>query len=218
MDSNPLLTLDDKVKPQHTAVLVIDMQNDFCSPQGVVSKRWDWQRVQALIPKLSDFLGRARDNHVRVVFVQMIQEETKISGPLKELMARWGQDELSCKLGTWGAMIVDDLQPSGDDTVIEKNRYSAFVSPTLDSRLQRWGICTLILTGVGTTVCLESTARDGFMKDYYIIVPRDLTAARTKGTYETSLENIDRHFGQVVSSEQVAAIWLRDRKDPAETG
>jgi ureidoacrylate peracid hydrolase len=207
MESKPLLSLAEKIEPEHSAVIVIDMQNDFCSPEGAVSGRRDWRRVQAIIPTLRDFLDKARDRQVRVIFVQATHEEEEFSGPERELMIRKGRKDFACKRGSWGAEFDNNLQPRDTDAIVGKKKYSAFVGTELDSLLKGWGISTLIVTGVSTCTCVESTARDGFMRDYYIIMPRDLTANYEENLYQATLTNIDERFGQVVSSEEVLAIW-----------
>ncbi len=213
MKSEPLLNLTEKIKPEHSAVIVVDMQNDFCSPEGVISSRQGWHRAQSIIPKLHDFLDKVRDGQVRVIFVQMIREEKNLSGPERELQVRRGLQDWPCKPDTWGSQFVDNLQPGDTDVVVQKNKYSAFVGTDLDNLLRNWGVRTLILTGVSTYTCVESTARDGFMKDYYIVLPKDLTAGYEEDLYEGGLRNIDERFGQVVSSEEILAIWQGAKTD-----
>ncbi len=213
MKSEPLLNLTEKIKPEYSAVIVVDMQNDFCSPEGVVSSRQGWRRAQSIIPRLRDFLDKARDGQVRVIFVQTIHEENDLSGPERELRVRRGLRDRPCMRDTWGSQFVDNLQPGDTDVVVQKKKYSAFVGTDFDTLLRNWGVRTLILTGVSTYTCVESTARDGFMKDYYIVLPKDLTAGYEEDLYEAGLRNIDERFGQVVSSEEILAIWQGARTD-----
>ena len=91
--------------------------------------------------------------------------------------------------------------------VLPKNRYSAFVGTPLDTMLRANGITTLILTGVATNVCVESTARQAYTLDYYVVVPRDLTGGVNETAKEMSLQNIDRYFGEVVDSADVLSAW-----------
>lgn len=216
-----LISLAERVAVPHTAVLVIDMQNDFCSRDGVVARRpdTDWHRVQSVIPRLRDFLDKARESQVRVIFVYTTHEDKEFFGPLRELMVRKGRKDFACKPGTWGAEFDSNLQPGPTDAMVHKHKYSAFVNTNLDSLLKGWGVCTLILTGVATNICVESTARDGFMKDYYIVLPRDLTAAYDESLYEATLKTIDGSFGQVVSSDDLLAIWQGTKTDrPTRAG
>ncbi len=209
-------SLADKINPVHTAILVIDVQNDFCSSEGAVSSKEDWHRIQTMLPRLRKFLDNSRDYKIPVIFVQMIQGEDDLSNPMEELLARRGRLGLSCKRGSWGAEFVKNVYPKVSDFILKKNRYSAFVNTDLETLLSDWGIRTLILTGVTTNVCVESTARDGFMRDYYIVLPKDLVAAYYEAFHEIALRNIDAYFGQVVSAAELLKIWQAFRNEVVE--
>lgn len=144
---------------------------------------------------------------MRIIFIQTSREEHELSGPVRELMIRWGRKDWACKRGSWGAKFDDNLQPRDTDVIVEKKKYSAFVRTDLDDLLKGWGVRTLVITGVSTCTCVESTARDGFMRDYYIILAKDLTASYDESLYQATLKNIDERFGHVVSSEELLAIW-----------
>ncbi len=88
-----------------------------------------------------------------------------------------------------------------------KHRYSAFVGTRLESVLHTLGIKTLIMTGVGTNVCVESTARDGFMRDFNIVFLSDCTATSTQEFHDATLANIKLFFGVVATSDDVLATW-----------
>jgi len=100
--------------------------------------------------------------------------------------------------------------PVDGDVVIEKPKYSAFVSTALDGVLRSNGIQTVILTGVATNVCVESTARQAFMLDYQVVVPRDLTAGVSAEFSAWSLRNIETFFGEVVESSHILEAWQAD--------
>jgi ureidoacrylate peracid hydrolase len=97
--------------------------------------------------------------------------------------------------------------PAVGDVVLKKPKYSAFVSTALDGILRANRIETLIVTGVATNVCVESTARHAFMLDYHVVVPRDLTAGVSEEFKEWSLRNISLFFGEVVDSEDLVRAW-----------
>ena len=104
--------------------------------------------------------------------------------------------------------------PQEDDTVIPKYRYSGFVSTCLDHFLRLNEIKTVIVTGVATNVCVETTARDAFMRDYYAVVPSDLTEGTSPEAKRASLSNIDSFFGQVVDSQSLLRCWrLKNQKE-----
>ena len=90
---------------------------------------------------------------------------------------------------------------------MQKHRYGAFTDTDLDLILRSKGIRTLIMSGVATNVCVETTAREGFMKDYYIVFLRDCTASTLEELHNNTLRNIDRYFGVVVDSSDIYQCW-----------
>lgn len=202
-----LITLEEKVEPRHSAVMVIDVQNDFCHEEGYIQRRGiDVSASQAMVGHLENFIEEARKAKVEVVFVQAIYNNRYLGGPFKERDLRAGVKKERCVEGSWGACFYR-VEPLPGEMVIKKHRYSAFVGTELGNILQEKGIKTLIMTGVTTNVCVESTARDAFMRDYYVVFLEDCTAADSKGVHESALRNIQRHFGVVVGSADVVGIW-----------
>ena len=126
-ESPPLLQLNQMVAPAHTVLLVIDMQNDFCSPGGVVAAAGrEMGAIQAMIPRLALFVERARKAGLKVLSIYTARDETEVSGPMRALMQRHGLPASACKQGTWGAEIIAELRPHPADTVVRKTRYGAF--------------------------------------------------------------------------------------------
>src|SRR5262249_44056150 len=95
----------------------------------------------------------------------------------------------------------------GDEIEVVKHRYSPFVNAPLDSVLRAQKIESLLLTGVTTNVCVESTARDAFMREYRVIVVSDCVATYDLTANEASLQNIRKHFGSVLSSQEIESAW-----------
>ena len=91
--------------------------------------------------------------------------------------------------------------------MIPKHKYSGFVSTYLDPFLRSKRINTLIIAGLATNVCVESTARDGFMREYYIVIPSDLTEGTSTEAKKWSLLNLDLFFAEVVSSGEILECW-----------
>ena len=100
-----------------------------------------------------------------------------------------------------------EVRPRPEDVVVTKHRFGAFESTDLDLVLRSRGIRTVIMTGVATNVCVETTARQAFLKDYYVVFTSDCTATYTQPEHDTTLLNIDNYFGQVVTSDDVIASW-----------
>jgi ureidoacrylate peracid hydrolase len=207
MNERVLSTLDEKIDPKHTAVVIIDVQNDFCHEEGYLRKLGlDISASQAMIPTLENFIAAARKTEARVVFVQGIYNNRYLSGPFMDKDRKGGLTVERCMEGTWGADFYR-VSPLPYEDVVQKHRYSAFAGTHLDALLKQAGIQTLILAGVTTNVCVESTARDGFMRDYYIVFLSDCTATYNPDVHESTLRNIDRHFGMVADSTAVIKCW-----------
>ncbi|ETW92050.1 MAG: hypothetical protein ETSY2_54730, partial [Candidatus Entotheonella gemina] len=110
---------------------------------------------------------------------------------------------------TWGGDFVAALKPLESEPVVVKHRYSAFVDTRLDLLLRSNGIRTVILPGVATHCCVESTARDAAMRDYYVVVPEDGVAVRGKQRplHEASLEVLGTYFGLVAPLRDIETVW-----------
>jgi ureidoacrylate peracid hydrolase len=203
------ITLEDKLERGRSSLIVVDVQNDFCSPQGYFGSTGnDLSAVEAMMPKLQTLIDEARAAGVLVVFIQAIYDEQFLSRPWKERNIRRNLEVSRCLTGSWGADFYK-VKPRQGDLVVHKHRYSAFIDTELDMILRARGIETLIMTGVATNVCVESTARDGFMKDYYIVFTSDCTATTSPQLQEVSMQNIRDHFGVVASSDEVTKVLRR---------
>lgn len=200
--------LKQKIDLAHTAVIVIDMQNDYCAEGGFVSKKGtDMSSVKAMIPELQQFLAEARGKQARIIFIQMVTTESDLSGPAKDRLLRIGVANRSGIKGSWGAEFIPEIRPEPNDLVIAKNRYSAFIKTDLDKQLRDMDVKTLIITGVATNVCVESTARDGYMLDYYVVIPDDLIACADEKLQQNSLHNLGYYFATVTTSKEILQAW-----------
>jgi ureidoacrylate peracid hydrolase len=112
-----------------------------------------------------------------------------------------------CEDGTWQADFYGDVRPGHGDITISKHRYSAFHNTDLDLVLRSHGIRTVVLTGVLTNVCVETTAREAFVRDYYVVLVEDGTASCQPEDHAMTLRNIERFFGVVSSTQALEAIW-----------
>jgi ureidoacrylate peracid hydrolase len=207
MRGHVLTTLEEKVDPKRACVLVIDVQNEFCARDGAFHRvGHEIDLVEAMVPRLLTLIERAREAGCPVIFVRANYDE-------HFLAPNWGDPDIRCNLtvprcrtGTWGFDFYK-VQPLPHEIVVTKHRYSAFIETELDTILRSLGVETLILTGVATNVCVESTARDGFMKDYYIVVVDDCTGTSAATAQEATLDNIRNYFGRVASSAEIVKAW-----------
>ena len=111
-----------------------------------------------------------------------------------------------CEPDAWNGDFYE-IGPQPDEVIVTKHRYGAFESTDLDLVLRSQGIRTVIMTGVATNVCVETTARQAFLRDYYVVFSSDCTATYRQPEHDATLRNIDQFFGEVVTSEQIMACW-----------
>ena len=209
-DSDELLsTLEQKVLPAHAALLVVDVQNDFVADGGFFDQVGaDVKTIQRAIPPLARLVDRAREAGVLVVFIQAIYDPQYLSAPMRERDLRVGRRMPRCLTGSWGADF-HVIAPRPNEPVVIKHRYSAFANSELDDLLKRRGIRSLLLTGVATDTCVESTGRDAYFIDYYVTLVADCCAGAAERDHLMALERFERDYGAVVSSANVIEAWER---------
>lgn len=200
--------LDEQVRPDHTGLLIVDTQNDFLHPEGGMSTKRgiDASHCREAVPHINDLIRVARSVGVQVMYVGVVlRPETAMPS---KVAIRGGVDNLWPVPGSWGAAWYEDLDPpKNGDLVFEKHTYDAFWGTPLRLYLKALGIETLILAGFGTEVCVETTARSAYTEGYYVVIPRESTAAFDPRNYEASLSVLGRYFGKVVTTEELTKAW-----------
>jgi len=209
-----LARLSDKVSPDHAAILIVDVQNDFCAEGGAMQREGrDLSLVQQMVPRLSRLVDAARAAKVRCVWIRNVYN----TGPnwyLSEVWLEQAQRRRNgayvrfpvCEPNAWNGDFYQ-IKPQPDEAIVTKHRYGAFESSDLDLVLRSQGIRTVIMTGVATNVCVETTARQAFLRDYYVVFTSDCTATYSQAQHDAALFNIDQFFGQVASAEEIIACW-----------
>jgi ureidoacrylate peracid hydrolase len=200
-------TLAQQVDPRHTALLVVDLQNDFCHPDGLAAQAGhDVSDIVAMLPVVEQLCAAARAAGVRRIIVRQTHDDWNDSGPRRAL-PRY-KTFYPCRAGTWGAESWGIL-PGPDDYVLTKHRQSAFVGTPLDLVLRSHRIQTLVLTGTNTHVCVDCTARDGFQRDYYVVVVADGTATGTSNPrlQQAALDNHAGRYGWVATAADIQHVW-----------
>jgi ureidoacrylate peracid hydrolase len=196
-----------RVAPATTRLLVVDVQNDFLADGGWFANHGhDLEAMRRAVDNIERFLPVARAAGVRPVFIRAIYDEKWLSKPMLERHQLVGLDRQHCQEGTWGAEFYVVRPQPGDDVVV-KHRYSAFIGTELAPLLRAQGVENLLIVGVTTNVCVESTARDGYMLDYHVVLVEDCTASYSEEPHRATLANIRRAFGRVVTAAEVAAVW-----------
>jgi ureidoacrylate peracid hydrolase len=204
-----LTTLELKAAPGNAALVVVDVQNDFVADDGFFAKIGaDMTTIQRAIPPLQRLIAAAREAGVLVVFVQAIYDQQYRSAPMRERDRRRTIDIPRCETGTWGADFFA-VRPAPGEPVVIKHRYSGVINTELDGVLKRHGVQSLLMTGVATDTCVESTARDAYFIDYYVTLVADCCAAFNAADHQGALARFERDYGPVVSSGEIIAAWER---------
>jgi len=181
--------------PARTAILVVDMLNEFCKEGGAMVLPGS----ERLFPAQLAVISAARERDVPVLWIADSHRE----GLRRD--REWLKRSPHCIEGSWGAEIVADLAPRPSEMRITKHRYSGFFQTDLDLVLKDSGCDQLVIFGVVTNICVRSTVHDAFFHGYTVIVPEDCCAATGPREQDSSLYDIATHFGVVSDACSVAA-------------
>jgi ureidoacrylate peracid hydrolase len=204
-------SLEERVNLKHGMLVVVDMQNDFCHAQGAACKCGrDMAFVQDMIPRLIRLVQKAREHAFPICFVKTSGNQWTNSPVWTEFK---NPQLLACAEESWGAEFRAGLEPLPGEMVVTKHRYSAFIGTDLDMLLRARGVKSLLVTGVGTGMCVFHTLTVGFMLDYYITLVEDCCAT----TYGPEAHNeavalVRKHYGRIASSADVMSIWAAGGK------
>jgi len=194
--------------PAATALLVVDMQNYFVmAGQPAASPG-----APAIVPAIDRLAGalRAASGHVVWIVTDAPAEGPGFWATMEERMTpeavaarRTGLNQ-----GSVGYELWHDLAPAPGDAHVVKNRYSAFAagSSDLEARLRAARVDTVLVTGVATNVCCESTARDAMMRGFRSVMVADATASFTQAEHEMALCNMLLFFGDVHATDDLVAM------------
>jgi nicotinamidase-related amidase len=209
MSQKLLQTLEEVADPSHSALIVIDPQHDFCSEKGAMAQRFgfDMKEIKEAVGHLNRFIETCRKTGVPVIWVREIMADTKLH-PNARAHWHFGDDIWIIPEGKKGSEWYEGMiAPKPGEPVVTKWMYDGFEDTDLHLLLQSRGIKTLLMTGFTTNVCVETTARHGFVKGYYIVLVTDCTGAPTPAEYESGVFNMKTYFGQGASSQELADLW-----------
>jgi ureidoacrylate peracid hydrolase len=195
-----LASFEEQVRPAHTAVLVIDMQNDFCAEGGYLNKErgYDVSFARTVAAGIGELVAAARASDTPVAWIRSVYDFKYLAAPHIVKRGREG----CCMEGTWGAGFFV-LGPAPEELIVTKHHFSAFHGTPLDSLLRSRGIRTLVVTGVATNVCVDSTLRDGFFLGYHIVLVEDCVGSNSKAGHEGTLATVRNNIGTVVARSRV---------------
>jgi nicotinamidase-related amidase len=219
-------TLDELVDPAHTALVVVDMQHDFCASGGAFDHLGiDISMYPPMIPRLGRLIAVARRVRVPVVYIQMTvlpgrrsESPAQIRFNLRLHLASHGETAplLYTVEGTPGHAIVPALAPKPGDWIVRKYRSSGFWGTNLDLLLRSNDVETVVMTGCTTEGCVESTARDAMFNDYYVVVAEDCVASDDPRQHDASLL-LMRHRFDVTPSAAILDVWAQQQARQRQT-
>lgn len=181
--------------PSKTAVIVIDMLNDFCVHPGKLAN----ELALSLCPAQNSILERARETGAVVIFSN--EEHRPNLQPVRSFARKMKHSYA----GSWGSEVVEPLSRSDEDITVIKRRYSGFFQTDLDLVLRDRGVQAVVLMGVLTNICVRSTAHDAFFLGYDVVVPEDCVGAMTELEQSVTLYDVSTHYGWVTDSSCVVS-------------
>ena len=197
----------------HPALLVIDVQNGFMSNGGSYDllgmKILNYQQI---IPKLKDLITICRKHNVPVFYTQAVRESSGIDLLTRthRILPKAREERIKkrpiCVRGTWDAKIVDEVKPTNKDHVVIKRRDSAFQDTETEVWLNSLQVNTLIFCGIDTSICVETSLRDGFNRGYDVILISDATASTNFRHYKTTIEHVKEYYGLVMKAKEMEKL------------
>jgi ureidoacrylate peracid hydrolase len=204
------------IPTEGTALLLIDLQNGFVHPEGWTARMFGGlsDSLAATVEPAARALAAAREAGIPVIHTQHAWEPGYADGGflVDEIYPRLFADlptegRFDLVRGTWDADFLPGVAPIEGEHIIYKNRYDAFIGTGLERLLMRLGVRTLVVGGVVTTVCVESTVRDAAMRDFRVFLVGDAIGDSDADAHVSGLERLSRMFGHLTTSDDVAAAW-----------
>jgi nicotinamidase-related amidase len=203
------VNLKDWIAPGRTALLLVDCQVDFAAPEGALGRQGvDMHAVQMAIRNAAMLADKARAAGVPCLFVRLITRSADETERQREWNIRRGHkdDPRLCREGTPGAQFVGP-HPLANEPVFTKRRYDAFADTGLDAHLRALNRDTLVIAGLTTECCVDSTARTAFERDYHVFIASDAVAAYEPDLHDGALKALELSCAILVSAAEAAAAW-----------
>src|SRR5689334_13746787 len=203
------------------ALLVIDVQNGFVSKGGSYDLLgMETTNYTKVIPKIRDLIIMCRNAGIPIFFTQAVREASGIDvlTNTHQILPKSREERIMkrpiCIRGTWDADIVDDIKPVDTDHIVIKRRDSAFHDTEIGVWLRSIRVDTLIICGIDTSICVETSLRDAFNIGYDIVLISDATASSNEKHYESTLENVRGYYGLVMDLSEFSS-HLNSNNPPA---
>jgi len=195
------------------ALLVVDVQNGFMSKGGSYDLLgMKVSNYQQIIPKLKELISICKKYNVPIFYTQAVRESSGIDLLTKthRILPKSREERIKkrpiCVRGTWDAKIVDEVKPTNKDHVVIKRRDSAFQDTETEVWLNSLKVNTLIFCGIDTSICVETSLRDGFNKGYDVMLISDATASANIRHYKTTIEHVKEYYGLVMKVKEIKEV------------
>jgi ureidoacrylate peracid hydrolase len=212
------------LRPEETALIVVDMQNAYLSPGGYIDLvGFDVSGSPPVIEETARVIDACRAAGILVLYLQngFSPDQREAAGPsapvwhksnaLKYMRANEAYAGKLITHGTWDHEIVEPLAPRPGDIVVPKSRYSGFAGTALEQILAARRIRTLLVAGVATNVCVESTIRDAYHREFFPVMVTDATMAAGPGMQQATEFNVEQFFGWLTTGAELRAALLNNR-------
>lgn len=201
--SNPL---KDSLDPAHCALCIVDLQHDFASPSGAAAMyNENAANVDLAIGNMERLYDAAAQCELPVFFIGLKTNPKTDSPTWKKFMSRKGYDPEKtyaiCRDDTEGINFFH-LRPQANDSVIYKPKYSAFVETDFNEQLHQRNIDTLLVCGLTTECCVDSTVRDAYHRDFFVFLVGDACAAYRQDFHDISLAILGESFAINVTTQE----------------
>jgi len=212
--SSDFINLEKIIDTGPTAILVIDLQNAYCSKNGAMARLgYDISKNEEIVPNIANFLDETRAYNFLIIFTKMIEDPEYMADNAKLKATMTGNIVAISSPGTFDFEYAG-ISPDSTDKEITKKSYDAFSNPDLDKILTKDGIKNLIIVGVNSDVCVDTTVRSAYTKGYNIIVPEDFVGTIKEKIYrqESAVELWKQFFAYVVDSTSLINILEKSKK------
>lgn len=208
----------------NVCLLLIDMQNEFLSEKGYFAVRQGWpvSAFRGTIDRCAELRRAAYESGCKVLYTATgyapdgsdayVNRHRILPKIFLEPDGNPRKPDTAVIKDSWGAQIIDELAPGAGDYVIHKQRFNAFYQTELELMLRCWDIKTLIVCGVITEVCVESTIREAFVRDFDVLEVSDAVGSWNQERHEASLRAVDFSYGRVTDTASVLKM-LKERKE-----
>ena len=186
--------------PDRTAVVVVDMQNGFCHPDGSLYA----EPSEAAVDPVRTLVDRAGDAGARVVYTRDVHPPEQFADAhYYDEFDRWGEHVVE---GSWDAELIEDLPTEDADHVVEKHTYDAFYRTDLEGWLDAHGVDDLLICGTLANVCVLHTAGSAGLRDYRPVVIEDALGYITEDHREYAVKHADWLFGETATLADVTFV------------